>query len=75
MIQGAPTEEVMGVVQKIFYFHVPCAWIMFLATFVSAGASLVYLFKRSQRADEIAEAAAELVVVFGALIAVGIALS
>ena len=30
LILGAPLEPVMGFVQKIFYFHVPCATMLFL---------------------------------------------
>src|SRR5229473_2521644 len=30
LILSAPIEPVMGVVQKIFYFHVPCAIMLFL---------------------------------------------
>ena len=30
-----PTEETMGAVQRIFYFHVPVAWIAFLAVKVT----------------------------------------
>ena len=37
LILGAPLEPVMGFVQKIFYFHVPCATMLFLSTFVCAG--------------------------------------
>ena len=29
-----PTERLMGVVQRIFYFHVPVAWLAFLAFFI-----------------------------------------
>jgi heme exporter protein C len=29
----APEEETMGVVQKIFYFHVSTAWVGFIAFF------------------------------------------
>ena len=45
MILSAPPEPMMGVVQKIFYFHVPCAFMLFLSTFVCAGGSIAYLFK------------------------------
>jgi heme exporter protein C len=65
MILSAPTEPVMGVVQKIFYFHVPCAILLFLSTFVCAGGSIAYLFKGSERGDRVALAAAELSVLFG----------
>ena len=65
LIVSAPLEPVMGVVQKIFYFHVPCAIMLFLSTFVCAGGSLAFLFKGSERGDRIALAAGELGVLFG----------
>src|SRR3954466_14845364 len=65
LILSAPVEPVMGVVQKIFYFHVPCAIMMFLSTFVCAGGSLAFLFKGSERGDRLAAAAGELGVLFG----------
>ncbi len=64
-IADAPLEKVMGVVQKIFYFHVPCAWLLLLSTFVCAGGSLSYLFRGSERGDRVALASAELGVLFG----------
>jgi len=66
----APVESKMGYVQKIFYYHVPSAWILFLAVFISAGASVVYLIRRSDAADRAAYAAAELAAVFGAMVLV-----
>src|SRR5262252_9234648 len=65
MIIDAPVEPVMGFVQKIFYFHVPCAIMLFLSTFVCAGGSVAYLFKGSERGDRLALAAGELGVLFG----------
>jgi len=65
MITAAPLEPVMGVVQKIFYFHVPCAIMLFVATFVCAGGSIAYLFKGSEAGDRLAAAAGELGVLFG----------
>jgi heme exporter protein C len=70
MILSAPIEPVMGLVQKIFYFHVPCAIMMFLSTFTAAGGSIAYLFKGSERGDQIAHAAGELGVLFGACVLV-----
>ncbi len=35
----------MGLVQKIFYYHVPSAMVMFLAAFICGVASAVYLFR------------------------------
>ncbi len=65
LITTAPLEPVMGVVQKIFYFHVPCAIMLFVATFVCAGGSIAYLFKGSEAGDRLAAAAGELGVLFG----------
>ena len=70
MIIDAPIEPVMGFVQKIFYFHVPCAIMLFLSTFVCAGGSVAYLFKGSERGDRLALAAAEISVLFGACVLV-----
>ena len=70
MIFTAPIEPTMGFVQKIFYFHVPCAIMLFLSTFVCAGGSVAFLFKGSERGDRLALAAAELGVLFGACVLV-----
>ena len=64
-IGQAPFESTMGLVQKIFYFHVPSWFAMFLSTFVCGVASAVFLFTRRRSADAIAASAAELTVVFG----------
>lgn len=61
----APLEAKMGFVQKIFYFHVPAAWVMFLSVAVCAVASVVYLVTRREGADRAAVGAAELAAVFG----------
>jgi heme exporter protein C len=65
LIVSAPQEPIMGIVQKIFYFHVPCAIMLFASTFVCAGGSLAFLFKGSERGDRLALAAGELGVMFG----------
>jgi len=67
LIVGAPYESTMGLVQKIFYFHFPSWMAMFLAVFVAGAASVAFLVRRNPRADALAVAAAELVVVFGAI--------
>jgi len=64
-IARAPLEVTMGLVQKIFYFHVPTAWLLMLSTLVCAGGSLAYLFRDSERGDRLALSAAELGVLFG----------
>ena len=68
MILSAPAEPTMGIVQKIFYFHVPCAFMLFLSTFVCAGGSIAYLFKSSEAGDRVAASAGELAVLFGACV-------
>ena len=65
LVANAPLEKTMGIVQKIFYFHVPCAWLLILSTFVCAGGSLAYLFAGSERGDRLALCSAELGVLFG----------
>ena len=68
MIMNAPQESTMGLIQKIFYFHVPAAFTMFVSAFVSGIAGAIYLARRSARAERITAAAGELVVVFGAIV-------
>jgi heme exporter protein C len=63
-----PTERQMGIVQRIFYFHVSSAWVAFLGFFLVAGASAVYLWNGSRGADRLAQAAAEVGVLFCTLV-------
>jgi heme exporter protein C len=60
----APVELHMGIVQKIFYFHVPSAYAMYVAFVTSAVGSAVYLWRRDERWDAIAVAGAEIGLVF-----------
>lgn len=64
-IAAAPYESTMGLVQKIFYFHVPAWFAMFMAIAVCGVASLVYIFKGVPAADRLAVSAAETAVLFG----------
>ncbi|RMG17537.1 MAG: hypothetical protein D6729_08650 [Deltaproteobacteria bacterium] len=66
----APIEAQMGFIQKIFYFHVPVAWNMFLGVGIAAGASIWYLVTRKESADRAAWAAAELGALFGLMVMV-----
>jgi heme exporter protein C len=70
LIDGAPYESTMGLVQKIFYFHVPSAMTMFVSAFVCGISSAVFLFKGRASADRLAVAAAELTSVFGIIVLV-----
>jgi heme exporter protein C len=60
----APTEATMGDVQRIFYFHVPSAWIAFLAFGVVFVASIQWLRTRDLKWDAIAVSATEVGVAF-----------
>jgi len=71
MIVGyAPNERVQGVVQRIFYFHVPMAWVAYLAFSVVLVASIAYLWKRDSRWDTMACASVEIGVLFTTLVLV-----
>ena len=67
LIANAPFESTMGLVQKIFYYHMPSAFVFLIAAVVCGIASVRYLFGGSARQDRLAWAAAELVVLFGLL--------
>ena len=60
----APTERTMGVIQRIFYFHVPSAWTGFVAFFVNLFGSIAFLRKRDLKWDRLSVAAAEIGVAF-----------
>jgi heme exporter protein C len=64
----APTEKVMGFVQKVFYFHVPSAWNMFLGVAVAAVGSVMYLVKRTDKWDRVGDAGVELAILFGTMV-------
>ncbi len=64
----AQVEMRMGIVQKIFYFHVPSAYAMYVGFGICALASAVYLVKRKESWDAVAVAAAEVGLVFCAIV-------
>jgi heme exporter protein C len=70
VIARAPYESTMGLVQKIFYFHVPSAMIAMTSAIVCGIASAVFLMRRTRQSDHLALAAAELTVVFGIIVLV-----
>lgn len=63
----APEERIMGFVQKIFYFHVPSAWLMLFSVPIMAVGAVMYLVKKEDRWDRLADTAVELSIVFGML--------
>ena len=54
----APTEQTMGPVQRIFYYHAPSAWTAFLLFFINFIASVQYLVRPNESADRFAKWAA-----------------
>jgi len=60
----APVERTMGIVQKIFYVHVPSAMATYAGFIVCSFASLLYLIKPNRVWDVAARSGAELGLVF-----------
>ena len=67
LIANAPYESTMGLVQKIFYYHMPAAMTFLVSAVVCGYASIRYLFGGNPKHDRLGWAAAELTVLFGAL--------
>lgn len=63
-----PTEADQGIVQRIFYFHVPCAWVAFAAFGLVAICGVFYLWLGQQIWDDLGYAAAESGMVFCTLV-------
>lgn len=63
----APTDAAQGDAQRIFYVHVPMAWLAYLAYVVLVIGSVGYLWKRNQSFDRLARSAAELGFLFTTL--------
>jgi heme exporter protein C len=66
----APIEARMGVVQKIFYFHVPSAYAMYLGATACFCGSVAFLLKPNDVSDAIARAGSEVAIVFGGIVLV-----
>jgi heme exporter protein C len=47
----APIERVMGMVQKVFYFHVAAGWVGMLGFLAAAAAGGIYLARGQRRWD------------------------
>ena len=60
----APTERTMGLIQRIFYFHVPSAWTAFVAFCVAFVANIAYLLRRAPKWDWLGVSAAEVGLAF-----------
>ena len=65
---AVPNEASMGIIQRIFYFHVPSAFIAFLAFGVTFVYSILFLKKRQLWYDRVAYCSAEIGVVFTTIV-------
>ena len=66
----APIEMRMGIVQKIFYFHVPAAYSMYVGATACFIGSVGYLIRPNDLWDGLGRAGAEVAVTFGAMVLV-----
>src|SRR5579859_4130300 len=64
----APIEARMGIVQKIFYFHVPSAYAMYIGAAACFFGSVAFLAQPTDTSDALARAGAEAAVVFGSIV-------
>lgn len=60
----APTERVMGQVQRVFYFHVATAWVGMLGFMAAGIAGIAYLRSSNRKWDIASLAAVEISLVF-----------
>ena len=64
MVGSAPIDAYQGVVQKILYVHVPCAFSAYLGFVVTGLCGGLYLWKREDHWDRLASAGAEVGLLF-----------
>ena len=64
LVAAAPVDAIQGIVQKILYVHVPCAFSAYLGFFVTGLGGGLYLARREERWDRLAIAGAEVGVLF-----------
>jgi len=60
----APLEAVMGLVQKVFYFHVAAGWVGMISFLVAAFAGVAYLRTSNRKWDIVGLSAVEIGMVF-----------
>lgn len=68
MFNYASFDAVLLFNQKIFYYHVPHAFMLFIATAVCGVCSILFVTKRTPKWDDLALAGAEVAVLFGAAV-------
>lgn len=65
-----PNERMQGAVQRIFYFHVNCAWSAFTGFGLAAAASALFLWRGRREFDWLAHAAVEVGLLFCTMVLV-----
>ncbi len=63
----SPVESSLGIIQKIFYLHLPLAWWALFSFFLLFLSSIAYLITRKIRYDHLCAASAELGLLFACL--------
>ncbi len=64
----APNEVTMGIIQKIFYIHLPAAILTLFASLITFGASIAYITFRRSWLDDLGAAGARITVQFCAIV-------
>jgi heme exporter protein C len=67
VVLTAPVDAMQGVIQKILYVHVPCAFAAYLGFLVTGVGGALYLWSNDERFDRVALSGAEVGVVFCSL--------
>lgn len=65
--QGEFSATTAPIAQKIFYFHMPSAWVSYVAFFLTLVASVLFLRSKDLRYDRLAMSSAELGVLFSTI--------
>jgi heme exporter protein C len=71
LVYAPPAANLLGaaqIAQRIFYFHVPSAWVGFLAFFVTFVASIAYLWRGERQWDILALSSVEIGLVFTTMV-------
>jgi heme exporter protein C len=69
-VLAAPEDSMQGVIQKILYVHVPCAFAAYAGFGLTALGGALYLWRGDERYDRLGRAAAEAGVLFCTLVIV-----
>ena len=67
MLVWAPVEVTLGESYRVFYLHVPAAWVAYLALGMSLVSSILYLKTKNSKFDTFAEVTAILGVLYATL--------